>query len=93
MDKNKVKEENVNDITWDVDKTPIDLRDTFYSNGVKMLSSQYEFSLDFFEQPPRDDGYFEGIRLYVNPINFKLFTKLFNEQLEQYEKRFGEIKI
>ena len=72
---------------------PVELRDTFYSNGIKILSGQYDFVLDFVELPPINNEHLEGIRIYVNPFNFKLFVKLFNEQLKIYEEQFGEIEI
>ena len=89
-----VKKSNKKEVIDDIDilKMPVELRDTFYSNGLKILGSQYEFVLDFIELPPKDNELLEGIRIYINPINFKLFTELFNEQLKKHEKQFGEIK-
>ena len=72
---------------------PIEFRDTFYANGVRLTSSQYEFVLDFFQQPPQDNGRYEGFRIYLNPENFKLFTNLFKEQLEIFEEKIRKIKV
>ena len=92
MERNPNKKNVIDDET-DILKIPVELRDTFYSNGIKILSGQYDFVLDFVELPPINNEHLEGIRIYVNPFNFKLFVKLFNEQLKIYEEQFGEIEI
>ncbi|MEA3458314.1 MAG: DUF3467 domain-containing protein [Candidatus Thermoplasmatota archaeon] len=77
----------------DLDKIPIELRDTLYSNGIRIFGGQYEFALEFFQQPMADTGSFEGIRIIINPLNLKMFNKFIEEQIGEYEKEFGEIVV
>lgn len=92
VDNNTIKN-NVKNKEIDLTKYPIDFRDTFYANGIRIVGTQLDFVLDFFEQPPKDEGCFEGIRIFVNPVSLKVFSNLIIDQLKQYEKMFGEIKV
>lgn len=74
-------------------KHPVDITNTFYANAVRTFNSQYEFAVDLIQQPVRDDGAFEAIRIFLNIQSFKIITLLLLEQLQKYEKQFGEIKI
>jgi|GEM_PF-3001380 len=93
MGDEKTNNNKIDDKKQEQKTAPIDIRGSYYTNGVRTTFSQYEFLLDFFQYPLRDDGRFDGFRVYVNPVNFKHITNLFVEQLKQYEKHFGEIKL
>lgn len=85
--KNNIKDKELDDLL----KIPIELRDTFYADGIKIFGGQYNFILDFFEQPVKDNGFLEGIRIYVHPVSLKAFSDLIRTQLKQYEELFGKI--
>lgn len=93
MDTKKTTNRTVDKNIEELSKYPVDITNTFYANAVRTFNNQYEFALDFIQQPVRDDGAFEGLRIYLNPQSFKIFTQLFIEQLKKYEKQFGEIKL
>ncbi len=78
----------------DVNKkfTKFNIKESFYSNGLRMQVSNFECILDFFQIPKKDDGTTEALRIFVTPVNLKFITQLMVEQLERYEKEFGEIK-
>ena len=62
-----------------------------YSNLMQVLHTKEEFILDFFMVSPP-----EGVlvsRVIVSPTHFKRMTRVLQENLQRYEKKFGEIKI
>ena len=81
---------NSEKIDWS--KIPIEIIDSFYTNGVRVTYSDTEFSIDFFQQPKNENNNFRGMRIYITPQNLKLFTKVFQEQLNNHEKKFAEKK-
>jgi len=85
--KNNIKDKEFDDLL----KIPVELRDTFYADGIKILAGEYSFVLEFFEQPIKDNGFLEGIRIYVHPVSLKAFSDLIRDQLEEYEELFGKL--
>lgn len=65
-----------------------DLKGT-YSNLMQILHTKEEFVLDFFLTAPP-----EGVlvsRVIMSPGHLKRMIKALQENIEKYEKKFGEI--
>jgi hypothetical protein len=67
-----------------------DLRGS-YSNLMQVVHSRDEFILDFFlVSPPQ--GVLNS-RVIISPGHLKRITKALQENINNYEKKFGEIKM
>lgn len=72
-----------------------------YSNAVRIKSSTFDFMLDFgLNNPVLDEKAKKLVpqiahllTIYMSPQHYKAFCKVAVGQLEQYEAKFGEIKI
>lgn len=76
-------------IQWDLNKIPFEIRETIYSNAVKISFSEIEVCLEYAILPPKENNKIESIRIFIHPKNFKLFLDLFNEQFKRYQEAFG----
>ncbi len=77
-------------------------KEVFYANNLAIFNNPTEFILDFTQITPRVDVVQEKqVLTYVakhnaiilNPKQAKIFFDLLKENLEKYEKKFGEIKL
>lgn len=68
-----------------------EVADGAYSNFIIANHSETEFTLDFIFVPPQGRKANVKSRILLNPIHAKRLHALLTRQIENYEKRFGEI--
>lgn len=73
-------------------------RNAVFSDYVRMAWSQTTFNIEFSQAILLEEGDTEPKCKYLDnvlmsPQQAKLFFLLFKDQLEKYEKAFGEIKV
>ena len=75
----------------------IELRDEqaegIYANLAMIVHSPTEIVMDFARLMPRAPKARVLSRIIMTPMHAKLFHKSLGENLEKFEKQFGEIKI
>ena len=71
---------------------PIDIKGSYFVNGLKFSHSKYEVLLEFFQNPPKENGRTDGIRIYMTPVVFKIVMELLNSQLKIFEDKYGKIE-
>ena len=67
-----------------------------YSNVMRIAHSPFEFTLDFGTMPvgPEDGGVMTvHNRVILSPAHAKIMLKTLQENIQNYEGRFGEIKL
>lgn len=62
-----------------------------YANGMQVLHTQEEFVLDFMNLFPPNN--IVSARVIVSPGHLKRMILALEENLKNYEKNFGQIKI
>ncbi|MGC1404584.1 MAG: DUF3467 domain-containing protein [Thermodesulfobacteriota bacterium] len=62
-----------------------------YSNTMLVAHGQEEFVMDWLLQSP--NGPHLVARIIVTPMHMKRIVKALQENVENYERNFGEIKI
>lgn len=72
---------------------PSDKAEGTYSNMVMITHSPAEFILDFTRIMPGVPKAVVQSRIIMTPQHAKMFFKALQENLQMYEKQFGEIKI
>ena len=68
----------------------------FYVNSAAINSSFYDFQIHLANQTFSNDNVLEVkemCQLFMSPQHTKMFCKLLVENLNNYESKFGEIKI
>ncbi len=67
-----------------------------YSNYVQVFSSAEEFSLDFFFLHPQSSNPMRTgtllARILTSPAHTKRILRVLEDNINKYEKQFGEIK-
>lgn len=67
-----------------------------YSNVMRVAHSPFEFTFDFGSMPvgPEDGGVMNVYnRVIMSPAHAKIMLKTLEENLKNFEDRFGEIKM
>ena len=64
-----------------------------YSNFVVISHSPAEFVLDFTRMLPGTPKAKVFARIIMTPPHAKMLSKAWNDNIEKYEKQYGEIKI
>jgi hypothetical protein len=73
---------------------------SFYSNHVNIHSSFFDFVFEFGEVERIETYENQNVmdieiktRIVMSPQHAKAFLKVLNDNLKEYEKNFGEIKL
>ena len=69
------------------------IADGIYANLVVVSHSDSEIIFDFARMVPGKPKARIHSRVILNPKNAKLFLRAFQENIEKFEKKFGDIKI
>lgn len=64
-----------------------------YANFAMITNSATEFIIDFARIMPRAPKARVQSRIIMTPMHVKLLHKTLTENLEKFEKQFGEIKL
>lgn len=72
---------------------PDDANIVHYSNFAIVSHSPEEFVIDFASILPGKEEAKVNSRIIMTPRNFKNFVIAINNNLQNYEKQFGEIKL
>ena len=85
-------------INLDIDEK----KEVFYANNIAIFNNPAEFVIDFFQITPRIDivedkqvitYVVKHNAIVLEPKQAKIFLSLLKENIEKYEKKFGEIKL
>jgi len=64
-----------------------------YANFINVWHTYYEFVIDFGRVVPGRKEFKIFTRIITNPLRAKLFLKMLESHIGQYEKMFGKIDI
>ncbi|MFQ6088926.1 MAG: DUF3467 domain-containing protein [Candidatus Methanofastidiosia archaeon] len=73
-------------------ETPEENRIGIYADFVNIRHTPFGFIMDFGAFIPEDEGFRVLARIKMSPEHFKSVFSVIKEQIEKYEKTFGEIK-
>lgn len=73
-------------------KLPEDLQPVF-SNMIRVGHTPAEFTLDFFKLLPAMENMNVDVRVVMTPIGAKMLLQVLTENIQHYEKTFGEIHM
>ncbi|MFH1539720.1 MAG: DUF3467 domain-containing protein [bacterium] len=64
-----------------------------YSNFVQIQHTPLDFRMDFAQVVPEDKKYYVNSRIFMSPQHAKLFANAMVDNIQKYERQFGEIKV
>lgn len=68
------------------------VKDSLYSNGISLNIGDREIVVDFFQNPPSNEKSCDALRIVMNPVVLKRFSKVFVDVVKKYEEKYGEIE-
>jgi hypothetical protein len=72
---------------------PQDKLEAKYSDFAIVSQSPFGFTFDFGQRLPMGKEVAMVARIAMSPQHAKLFTQLLSQNIQKYEKEFGEIKL
>jgi len=64
-----------------------------YSNFVKIQHSAVDFRFDFSQMIADEGEAIVHTRIFMSPVHAKLFMKAIADNVDKYEKQFGDIQL
>lgn len=84
------KKEHVEKLAVEISE---ELRLGKYSNFVQIQHTPMDFRLDLAQISPEERKYVVVSRIFMSPQHVKLFANALVENINKFEKQFGEIRV